>query len=358
MRKTLSMMALVLVFLALMDFGVAGVLRWAEANGRMGSVVPYFEYGRSVTGKLARWENRPEMIPNLYDLAWRPDVLAASARDFAQEDPAEGPVVRSYGMSFVNNILRAAQTQDPALRWDSHAGPGAPPNYTFALFEDDRASRRAGDIAVLGILSSAVPGMAALSNRTWVFEQPAPFTYPIFRPEGAQGLSRREPLVASLAQQRALSGDPAAARAWAGQLAGEDAFYGPVLFGAAWLDASPFARLVRRSLAKRHIAGVKAELLAGDYPHGPVLERMVLNFAGAARADGQRPVVMLIQTRDPTDPDLRALLGPLLAREGIPYLATAEHIDLRDPSAFVPDGHYRPDLDQRLGRVFLEMVGR
>ena len=40
-------------------------------------------------------------------------------------------------------------------------------------------------IVVLGFLSSSLHAMASLSNRTWSFEQPAPFTYPVFLPEGA-----------------------------------------------------------------------------------------------------------------------------------------------------------------------------
>lgn len=357
MRKTLTVMALMLVFLGLLDLAVSGVLRWAAANGRMGSVVPYFEYGRSVPGKLARWEADPNMIPNLYDVSWSPDVLTESAAGFAAEDPGAGPVVRSYGMSFVNNILQAARDQDPGLIWDPHAGPGAPPNYTFALFEDDAANRRAGDIAVLGILSSSVPAMAALSNRTWAFEQPAPFTYPIFRPEG-DGLARIIPLVGSRAAQRALARDPQARAAWAQQLQTQDAFYAPVIFGLTWADASPFARLVRRSLAKRHVTRVETDILTGGYPYALVLERMVAAFARQARADGQHPVVLLVQTRGGGGPDLLATLKPVLTGQGIPYLATAEHLDLQDPSVFLPDGHYRPDLDRRLGAAFLEMIGR
>lgn len=67
------------------------------------------------------------------------------------------------------------------------------------------ANRRKDDVAVLGILSSSVPALAALSNRTWMFEQPAPFTYPVFRPDAQGGLKRIDPLVRSEADLREVS---------------------------------------------------------------------------------------------------------------------------------------------------------
>lgn len=358
MKKTLSMLGLVLLFLLALDTGVGLVLTWAGRSGHLGGLVRYFDYGRSVPGKLAEWEARPGRPGNLYDVAWRDALLARSAAGFAAEDPAAGPVIRSYGMSFVNHVTDAAQAQDPALVVDAHAGPGAPPNFTYSLFRDDRANRRAGDVVVLGILSSGVPAMAALSNRTWVFEQPAPFTYPVFRPapdpaSGEDGLARIEPLVATEAQQRALAQDPGAARAWRDQLAQQDAFYGATTFGAPWLDISPFARLVRRALALRHVARVEEDLLEGDaYPYAEVLGRMISGFARMARADGQVPVVMLIQTGDRRDADLLAIARPVLEREAIPYLATATLADPRDTNNFVPDGHYRPEVDAAFARAF------
>lgn len=322
-------------FLVLMDLAVAGVLELAERRNLAGSLVRYFEYGRSVPGKLAQWRETPDAPGNLFEAGWMVD----QHNDALTGPEAPTGVVRAYGMSFVNNILRAAQSLDPGLAVDHHAGPGAPPNYTYALFLDDAAHRRPGDVAVLGILSSSVPALAALSNRTWVFEQPAPFTYPVFSPASDGGLQRTDPLVTGPAQERALADDPQAQAAWRDQLTATDGFYGPPTFMATWLDRSPFARLVRRALATSYLADRKTEILA-EFPYAEVLTRMATDFAARARAEGLLPVVMLIQTRNARDPDLAALLGPVLRRAEIPYLATAEHVDPRDPAAFVGDGHY------------------
>ncbi|MFV0293331.1 MAG: hypothetical protein ACK5II_08985 [Paracoccus sp. (in: a-proteobacteria)] len=358
MKKTAKMLGMILLFLVLLDMGVAAILRQAEMRGKMDSLVRYFDYGRSVPGKLAQWEARPNMPGNLSEVAWRSENLAISAAAFAKEPPETGPVIRSYGMSFVARILRKAQEQNPGLKWDGHAGPGAPPNFTYAMFQEDRANRRKGDIVVLGILSSAVPAMAALSNRTIAFEQPAPFTYPIFRLDG-EGLKRVEPLVNSADEQRALENDPEARRKLTNQFATEDAFYSPITFGWTWLDSSPFARLVRRTWAMGHIAQVKNRILAGDeYPYAEVLERMIVDFARTAREDGQIPVVMAIQTRDALNVDIAALTVPILKREKIAYLATAELFDPKDPSGFLSDGHYKPEIDARFSVAFTKLLSK
>jgi hypothetical protein len=339
---------------------VAGVLSVAERHGKLTSLVRYFDYGRSVPGKIERWQATPGTPGNLFEVAWVDDMLAASHSAFLAETTDDGPVVRGYGMSFSDHILNAASAQRPGLVVDLHSGPGAPPNFAYARFLDDRANRRPGDIVVMGVLSSSVPAMAALSNRTWVFEQPAPVTYPVFR-DGADGtLVRVEPLVRSAEEERRLASDPVAAAAWETQLAAEDAFYGYPAFGAPLLDRSPFLRLVRRRLATDWIAERRAALAGGD-PEAwnalsATLERMMLEFAETARSDGQQPVILLIQTSGPQAPDLRARFASVLDANDIPHLLTVETADPAAPSSFLPDGHFRPDVDAQLGRSFLELL--
>ena len=194
--------------------------------------------------------------------------------------------------------------------------------------------------------------MAAMSNRTWVFEQPSPYTYPIFRPLPDGGLTRVDSIINSADEERSLAADPVRAAAWRAQLRREDVFYSPKTFGVAWLEASPFVRLVRRSRGTGHVDARKAAVIAPSGRHAfaytTVLRRMVTEFAAQARAQDQHPGVFLIQTRDPMDVDLLEALGPTLVGQEIPYLATAEHVDPRDAAAFIPDGHYTPENDRRL----------
>lgn len=354
MGQTLKVIGLSALWLVVMDICVALIL--SLGIGPLKSLESYFDFGRSVPGKHAVWKSAPDLGGNLYDVGWRSASLETSTLKFASEDPDHGPVFRSYGMSFVNHILRAAHQGDPTLVLDLHAGPGAPPNWVYAAFLDDRANRRAGDVAILGLLSSSVPGMASMSNRSWVFEQPAPMTYPIFRPNEDGGLSRTDPLVTSPDQERALSDDPAAKAAWDAQLEEQDALYRPEAFAAPWLDRSPFARLVRRAMATGAIETAKKEVLKTEPVLGETLRRMSLIFAQNAREDGQLPLVILVQTQGPEAPDLVKIMGPSLQKAGISYLATADHIDPSNPANFLPDGHYTPAANDILATRFQEIL--
>lgn len=343
MKQTAHMFFMVLMMLVALDLAVAGVLSVADRLGGKGAaLVRYFEYGRSVPGKLDRWIEKPQLRDNLFDVAWVPDTIETSRAAFATQDADAGPIIRGYGMSFMAQILAAAAEQDPNLQIDVHGGPAAPPNLSFELFMQDRTNRSPGDVVVLGVLSSSVPAMAAMSNRTWAFEQPAPFTYPIFLPVGAEGLSRADPLVRTAAQERALQNDPVAAAAWRAQLAAQDRLHTNAAFAAPFMDVSPFARLVRRSLATKSIAEREAALTLGqsEFPYPEVLQRMLARFAQMAREDEQIPIVFLIQSRDPSNFDLQTLLGDVIDRLDIPVLATVDHISPRQPSAFAGDGHY------------------
>lgn len=346
MRHQIRLLIGIALSLIVIDLAVAGVLRVFETRGMAGGLVTYFEYGRSVPGKLARWEANPDLPGNLRDVAWPADILEKSAAGFAAEDPGI-PVVRNYGMSFSAHILRAAQDARPDLVIDQHNGPGAPPNFAYATALDDGANRRPGDIAVFAILSSSLSGMASFSNRSWAFEQPAPFTYPIFRPEGATGLTRIDPIA---------RGPGDAGPEITAQFAAEDAHYSAAAFALPAADASPFARLVRRALAVRGMQDRRAELTTGGaYPVAEVLQRMVLGFAAEVRAQDQVPVVFLIQSNRPQDLDVAAMLRDLLEAEGIPYLATADIHNPRNPVGYLGDGHFTKAVNARLAEAFLTL---
>jgi hypothetical protein len=351
MRQQLKIIFLTILALLAMDAVVGAAI---EAKG--GGLARYFDYGRSVPGKLDNWVTRSGVEGNLFDVAWREEMMAQSAEEFAAEDPGQ-PVVRGYGMSFANQIIRAAQVLDPDLEVDLHAGPAASPNFTYAVFNEDRANRRPGDVAVLGVLSSSVAAMASMSNRTWNFEQPAPFTYPIYWPD-ADGLRAVEPLVNRAAAERAAMTDPALSAAWQAQMVKEDLFYSPYAFAAPWLDRSPFARQVRRALAVGDIRKRAAAILAkdGPYPYAEVLRRMIHDFVATARADGQTPVVFLIQGRYLGDPDLLAIAGPTLAALKAPYLATAELVDPQIPTNFELDGHYNAAANLIFAKAFADIM--
>ncbi|MFZ3583344.1 hypothetical protein ACOI1H_14385 [Loktanella sp. DJP18] len=358
MIRTMKTILWTLAALVAIDLCAALVLAGPAPQGLRN----FFEYGRSVPGKIAQWEADPDVPGNLLGVAWLPEMMAESARTAVDRQKNDGPVLHAYSMSFVDRIVRGAQDARPGLRVEIRSGPGASPNFTYAAFLQDRSNRRPGDVAVLGILSSSVSAMGSLTNATWVFEQPAPFTYPIFRPDASDGLTAEMPVLQSLAEQLTLDDNPDLARRWHTQLAAQDLIYTPAAFDLPWLDASPFVRLVRRALAQGGVDQRKARIVAhpedGPMPYAEVLRRMIMTFDRIARDDGQIPIVVLVQSNRPGDPDLKALLGDFLDSHGYHYFATADHQNPRDPRAFEPDGHYRPAVDSRFGILFLDVLDR
>ena len=345
--KPLRSVLATLVALVALDGLVAVVLPHAPAG-----LQAFFDHGRSVPGKIALWQAEPAgESGNLLGAAWLPPMMAQS-RDHFLAGGEVGPVIRSYGMSFSQELLDAARQADPLLVVDGHAGPAAPPNFVHAAFLDDRANRNPGDIVVIGLLSSSVPGMAAFSNRTWAFEQPAPFTYPVFRPDGPGGLVRTDPVLTDMADLD----DPASVAAFDAQLRAEDGMWTRAAFALPQLDASPLARLLRRAVAKSALAGREAAVARDPQARwAETLRLMLLDVARITREDGQLPVILLIQARGDTRFALRETLGPLLEAEGIGYLATETLAHPADGRGFLPDGHFTPEVNAALAQALLDL---
>lgn len=354
MKTTIKTVALTLVALLMMDIGVALFLGWAKDNGRLGALTRYFDLGLSVPAKIDAWAGGSVLNGNLYRVAWTETILRQSDEKFAAERADGRTIIREFGMSFTRNIVEKAVEIDESLVVDLHGGPAAPANHAYTLFKDDRENRNPGDIVVFGVLSSSISKLAAMSNRTWAFEQPAPFTYPIYYPEG-DGLRRIDPLVGSVEQEADLT--PGMKRAWMDQLAYYDMFYSPFLFEGRALDRSPFARLVRRAISVRALRRSEQKIMEkGGYPTVEVLRRMFVDIKNTALADGQVAVVVLIQTNDATDMDLRAELAPVLRDVGLPYIATADYFDPRDSSGFRDGGHYLGRIDAVFGQALLDKI--
>lgn len=356
MKRTLHLITMTLVALIVLDVCVAFTLTALKDRGRLGGLTNYFDLGRSVPTKLADWQKDPGQSANLFNVAWIDEILDRSKAGFASE-PADRPVLRNYGMSFSNRLGQAAIGLNPSYSLDSHGGPAAPANHTYALFKADRKNRREGDVLMFGILSSSVPYITSMSNRSWAFEQPAPFTYPKYELVSDQ-LNAVQPQVFSVANEINLANSDSLAMAWKTQLSTEDFFYSDVAFAAPLLDASPFAKLVRRALVLRKLEDKKQQALSEEfYPIYDVMLAMISDFAQVAKADGQFPVVALIQSNGPNDVNLRDFLASDLEALGIPYIATEDFVDPKDPAKFIRDGHYVDSADMLFAEALWAVIG-
>lgn len=350
MMRFLKTLALTILLLAVLDGVVAGALHVADSRGKLTGLVRFFDYGRSVPGKHAVWQETLGAVDNPMEASWIGDVLATPMTRMATSDEKPPLTIRSYGMSFSANIFRAALNMDQSLSWDMHVAPAASPNFTFHASQIDRPNREAGDVVVMTFLSSSVPGMASLSNRTWNLEQPMPFTYPIFRAVDGE-LRETAPMAKSLEDEL----NPAFFESWALQIRNEDGNYLREAFALPFLDASPFFRLTRRAITSRAETKAKQAVLE-SFPVAATLQLMARQFANDVREDGQMPIIFLIQSRNPADAQLLDMLKPTLDAHNIPYMATVEHVDPTNPGHFRADGHYAYVKDNIFAEAFLELI--
>lgn len=318
------------------------------------SLTQYFEYGRSVEGKLQRMvrptdaESHP-VVP----AGWL--VPGAPPRPPAPEGKL---VVDVYGMSFALHIADALVELDPRFVVDPIGGPSAPPNFTYAAFEKHLPQSR-GDVLVWAILSSSVPYLETLTFQTAGFEQPFPYTYP--RYDAVDGeLTRVDPAITSLAQMRTALAGPVLWEGWVEQLSAHDPYYSPLTFNAGPLDALASVRLARRAYRRRHLTQQRARVhdrtgFRRDALPAKVLPVLARTFARRARENDRVPVVLLVHDQG-FSTHLYELMGAMLEAESIPYFSTHERVSPDDALQFIADGHFQPKLLPSLAADLREVI--
>lgn len=357
-RDLLAAAAWTLAFLVLADLATGLAFRMpSDPRVPPGELAQYFDFGNSIEAKLRRMV-RPT------DAASAPTAtigwLEPAADPLAIEQAGAGKtLVAVYGQSFSFQAAEAMERQDSTLVLRKRGGPAAPPSQGFALWQVDRARVHA-DVAILGVLASSVRGIDAATAATWQFESPPPYTYPRYRVDASGRLSSSGPYVRSLADLRATLADPARERAWEAELVRDDAWFEPSLWRASWLDRSVLARALRRAWAQRqqrlHLARIHDRHgFREDSENLRVLRALVAAFVAGCRADGTRPVVLLLEDAGYADHLARAL-GPELDRLGVPWLASDEIVDSGRPENLLPNGHFVPAMNERLGAALRQRV--
>ncbi|WZO96363.1 hypothetical protein EP7_003355 [Isosphaeraceae bacterium EP7] len=324
--------------------------------GAGNSLQAYFNYGWSIESKIRR-DVRPtdEAGSPLMTAGW---VEREVVRNRVEPGKGGGrPTVSFYGMSFSNDIARSFERIAPEYRVRMLAGPAAPPNHSFALFEADRDDP--SEVVVLGILGSSVVGLGTNNGMTWRFEGPAPFTYPRYDVAGGAPVAEW-PMVRSLDDLRSRLDDPAAWDAYLGQLSQTDEFYNAFLFRHNFSDSSALVRMIRRAVAQRWQTSRSDRIHRRD---GFVdsstalvtLRGIVAEFASEARRRGKVPAVLLIQDKGYRD-HLNLSLAATLERDRIPYVSTHALSPDTDPRNFVADGHFTEEAYGKIASALLEVV--
>lgn len=345
-------------WLLVIDVAVNAVFGSEAALGELSGLKRYFEYGRSVEGKLARMVVAdPKKGGQILSAGWISEEIYRPL----PSKPADGHdlLVAVYGQSFALNAAEEAARLDGKITIRSVGGPGAPPSHSYAAYKLDAPLRKA-DVVVLGLLSSTVPNMGSMSGLVWLFENPAPFTFPRYRLAGDQ-ITEELPVLRSEAQFRdAFSRQPEVWRAFRQQLRTSDRGYDRLVFDASPADSSAIVRLLRRGwVAHQHAyeEGVYDPMQGFD-PEAEdirVLRAMVLDIARRTRERGERLVVLLSHSRGQSD-HLYVALKDTLEQAGIPWVSSHTAFSTNDPSNFVADGHYTESANRLFAKALLEKL--
>ncbi|HEY0818654.1 MAG TPA: hypothetical protein VGD46_07740 [Rhizobacter sp.] len=345
----------VVFWLALADVGIN--LAFGSRAAKETTLGRYFEYGRSVEGKLALAITEERKPGSLLSAGWIDPELLKSV----PSDRKEGTdlTMAVYGQSFSMHAAHAAVALDGKITLRGFGGPGAPPNHSYAGYQADTPFRKA-DVVVFGVLSSSVPDMGSMSGLIWQFESPAPFTFPRYRVAGST-LTADQPVIRSEAEFREAFGRQTPLwQQFKAQLKSNDRGYSAFVFDQSPLDRSAIVRLVRRGWVAHHEAydqGVYDAHNGFNLQSEEVqaLRTMLAELSRQTKARGERLVVLLLHTRGHSD-HLYQAIGPALDAAKIDYVSTHTLFSANDPTHFLPDGHYVPAANQKLAKALLSKV--
>lgn len=319
----------------------------------VGQLTSYFEYGRSIEGKLARI-TRPD--PS----ATAPITLAGWYQPLKVQDiggPA-GPVVTFYGMSHSVRLAQALARTTHLYHSRSVGAPGATANWAYGAFLRDRGNA-ASKVAVLSIMSANAPMVTTMTAMTWNSAFPMPYTADRFRMTG-QGLRAEQLPYDSFESYVGTFYDPGSwARARA-QFKAHDAYYSDIMFRGSMLDESAMVRLMRRGYGLHLERDAHARVLneRGFHPETEelqVLNAIVRSFAERARSQGIVPVIFVINNLGYSTYLFDALKGSLQGCH-IPYLSSHTVVSPSDPRGYLPDSHFTDQNDDRLSRALEQVI--
>lgn len=321
----------------------------------------YFDYGRSVEGKLSHMLGpSDDKSAAIAQAGWLDPEQWQHLNLPTRRKPGDDLLMAVYGNSFSEQVAAAVESLDPKITIRFIGGPAAPPNHSYAAYTLDRGAHQA-DIVVLGILASSVKALRTLNGMTWQFEAPAPYSYPRYMLQDGK-LKAIMPKVGTLAQLRAAFYDPPHWNDYIKQLQEHDEFYNSFLFHHNLLDRSAIIRMMRRAFAQRYQAmqtsqayskttGFNAEVEV------PLLQAITTEFAAAVRKDGKLPIVLLFNDQGYADHLFQALKSTLESNS-IPYISSHTIAPATDIRNFIPDGHFVKSVNQKIGQAMLSLINQ
>jgi hypothetical protein len=314
----------------------------------------YFEYGRSIEGRLLRMtriersQTAPITLSGWYDHL--PIV------EFSSEPPK--PIVSFYGMSHAERLGFALGRTSDRFTPRIIAAPGATSNWAYGAYLRDRGGGKSRAV-VLAFMSLNFPMITTLSAMTWNLDMPMPYTADGFYLNGNQLRVIHPPYTSFEGYAKALSdrNEWSAVRDF---FAENDPMYNSFMMRSNVLDHSSLFRLVRRAYGQRLLRSARKAVLDAtgfrpDSEQVKVAHAIVHEFAKQARNDGMIPVIFIINNLGYSDYLYKAL-RPILDADNIPYLSSHSIVSPDDPRGYLPDSHFADEIDDKLAAALVTLV--
>jgi hypothetical protein len=320
----------------------------------------YFEYGRSVEGKLARMTRGADAdSAPILTAGWLDG--ARGIADVVEPDAAHRPVVTFYGMSHAQLLAKEVAEQDRTLAIRNVTAPLGVPTWAFAAFGRDHERVRS-DVVILTLMTNTIPLLSTTSGGTMYFDGAYPYTYPRYTVENG-ALKADPPPFTSLEGYREAFYDRSRWTAYLDWLARVDKYFDPLLFRGTALDKSALVRLLRRSYAITARGALIAQVYDDARGFNPaaeevrVLDALLGEFGRLAREDGAVPLVFIVNNVNTGDHAFR-LLQPMLAKHGIAYLSSHQVVPPNDPRNYDATSHFVPEKNRELAQVMAQLIHR
>lgn len=317
----------------------------------------YFDYGRSVEGKL-QGMTRPtaeESAPRVSGGWLKSDKYLTLPSKTENENQL---LVALYGMSHTQELWRAISKTDKRFLIRGFMAAGATPNWSYAAYEFDRGRHKA-DIVVLGILTDSVPPITSTTGMTAFFDSSFPYTFPRYVVTDRK-LKVAHPPFYNANEYIDHFYDKSKWVLYRKWLKKHDKYYDPLLFKKSIFDNSAFLRLLRRAYSERHKQKLKSSVYTktGFIEQSEeilILRKIVASFAESARNDNIIPVIYIVNSKGTSD-HLFKILKPILNKYNIPHLSTHIICPPDDPHVYLSvNSHFIPSKDMELAAAMIDI---
>jgi hypothetical protein len=318
----------------------------------------FFEYGRSIEGKLARMTRRDiDQSAPIVSAGWlvgSPERLVLKNLNNQKK-----PVVTVFGMSHAGLLAEDMAKIDNSFGVRFMGAPGAVPTWSYTAFLYDK-DLYYSDVVILAIMTRGVPLICTTSGATNHFDAVYPYTYPRFFLRSGN-LEYAIPPFNSFKDYIEYFYNPEKWKAYRMWLRKYDKFYSGILFRKTILDSSSIFRMVRRAYAYSMQRQKEADVYSDtkgfnvESEEVNILQSLVVEFSQTAKRNNSLPIIYIVNNVFMGD-SLFRLLKPTLLSHNIPFLSTHEICPPNDPRFYLPDSHFIPSKNLELANAMIKII--